>query len=116
MDIHPVCVGACVNARAEEKARLLFLPCTSPNILLYPSINIIYKGKQRTAKCMCVRGEKSQVYAMIPLEKERETHSSTLAWKIPWMEEPHRLQSTGSQRVGHDGATSFSFHFHAMTH
>ena len=30
------------------------------------------------------------------------THSSTLAWKIPWMEEPGRLQSMGSQRVGHD--------------
>ena len=37
-----------------------------------------------------------------PLEKEMATHSSTLAWKIPWTEEPGRLQSTGSQRVGHD--------------
>ena len=37
-----------------------------------------------------------------PLEKEMATHSSTLAWKIPWMEEPSRLQSMGSQRVGHD--------------
>ena len=36
-----------------------------------------------------------------PLEKEMATHSSTLAWKIPWMEEPARLQSMGSQRVGH---------------
>ena len=35
-------------------------------------------------------------------EKEMATHSSTLAWKIPWMEEPGELQSTGSQRVGHD--------------
>ena len=35
-------------------------------------------------------------------------HSSTLAWKIPWMEEPGRLQSIGSQRVGHDWATSLS--------
>ena len=35
-------------------------------------------------------------------------HSSTLAWKIPWMEEPGRLQSMGSQRVGHDWATSLS--------
>ena len=33
-------------------------------------------------------------------------HSSTLAWKIPWMEEPDRLQSMGSHRVGHDSATS----------
>ena len=37
-----------------------------------------------------------------PLEKEMATHSSTLAWKIPWMEEPNRLQSMGLQRVGHD--------------
>ena len=34
-----------------------------------------------------------------PLEKEMATHSSTLAWKIPWMEESRRLQSMGSQRV-----------------
>ena len=37
-----------------------------------------------------------------PLEEEMATHSSTLAWKIPWTEEPYRLQSMGSQRVGHD--------------
>ena len=37
-----------------------------------------------------------------PLEKETATHSSTLAWKIPWMEEPGRLQSMVSLRVGHD--------------
>ena len=36
------------------------------------------------------------------LDKEMATHSSTLAWKIPWMEEPGRLQYMGSQRVGHD--------------
>ena len=35
-------------------------------------------------------------------EKEIATHSSTLAWRIPWREEPGRLQSMGSQRVGHD--------------
>ena len=36
------------------------------------------------------------------------THSSTLAWKIPWMEEPGGLQSMGSLEVGHDGTTSLS--------
>ena len=36
------------------------------------------------------------------LEKEMASHSSTLGWKIPWMEEPGRLQSMGVQRVGHD--------------
>ena len=44
-----------------------------------------------------------------PLEKEMATHSSTLAWKIPWTEEPGRLQPMGSQRVGQDWATSLSF-------
>ena len=58
-----------------------------------------------------------------PLQKEMATHSSTLAWKIPWTEEPGRLQSMRLQRVGHDWATSlhctqlgmsfpFSFAFH----
>ena len=37
-----------------------------------------------------------------PLELEMATHSNILAWKIPWTEEPSRLQSLGSQRVGHD--------------
>ena len=37
-----------------------------------------------------------------PLEKDMATHSSILAWRIPWTEEPGRLQSTGSQRVGCD--------------
>ena len=37
-----------------------------------------------------------------PLEKDMVIHSSTLAWKIPWTEKPDRLQSMGSQRVGHD--------------
>ena len=47
------------------------------------------------------------------------THSSTLAWPIPWMEEPGSLQSMGSQRVGHHRRTrlsyfAFTFHFHAL--
>ena len=40
-----------------------------------------------------------------PLEKEMATHSSILAWRIPWTEEPGRLQSMGSQRVGQDETT-----------
>ena len=42
------------------------------------------------------------VIYLFTLEKEMATHSSTLAWKIPWTEEPHKLQSMGSQRVSHD--------------
>ena len=41
-----------------------------------------------------------------PLAKEMAIHSSTLAWKVPWTEEPGRIQSMGLQRVGHDRATS----------
>jgi len=49
------------------------------------------------------------------LEKAMAPHSSTLAWKLPWTEEPGRLQSMGSWRVGHDWATSLSlFHFPAL--
>ena len=44
-----------------------------------------------------------------PLEKEMATHSSTLAWNIPWTKEPGRLQSMGLQRVRHDWAASLSF-------
>ena len=47
-------------------------------------------------------------------ERETAPHSSTLAWKIPWMEEPVRLQSIGSLRVGHDFTFTFTFHFHAL--
>ena len=41
-----------------------------------------------------------------PLEKGMATHTSVLAWKIPWTEEPGGLQSIGSQRVGHDRSDS----------
>ena len=41
-----------------------------------------------------------------PLEKGMATHSSILAWEIPWTEEPGGLQSMGSQRIGHDWATN----------
>ena len=40
--------------------------------------------------------------SVLPLEKEMATPTSILAWKIPWTEDPGRLQSMGSQRVGHD--------------
>ena len=41
-------------------------------------------------------------------------HSSTLAWKIPWMEEPGRLQSMELLRVRHDSDFTLTFHFHAL--
>ena len=50
-----------------------------------------------------------------PLEKEMATHSSTVAWRIPWREEPGRLQSMGLQRVGHDWVTLLSLSMQNMT-
>ena len=47
-------------------------------------------------------------------EKAMATHSSTLAWEIPWMEEPGGLQSMGSRGVRHDFTFIFTFHFHAL--
>ena len=47
------------------------------------------------------------------LEKEMATHSSILAWKIPWIEGPGRLQPMGSQRVRHNWETSLSLFFHS---
>ena len=44
-----------------------------------------------------------------PLEEETATHSSILAWKIPWTEEPGRLQFMGSQRIGHNWVTNIFF-------
>ena len=49
-----------------------------------------------------------------PLEKGMATHSSILDWRIPWTEEPGRLQSMGSPRVRHDFTFTFTFHFHAL--
>ena len=50
-----------------------------------------------------------------PLEKEMATHSSILAWSIPWTEEPDRLQSMGLKRVGHDWVAGHT-HTHTHTH
>ena len=58
----------------------------------------------QTVKCLSTMWE-TRVRSLgreDPLEKEMTIHSSTLAWKIPWTEEPDRLQPMGSQRVGHD--------------
>ena len=45
-----------------------------------------------------------------PLQEELATHSSVLAWRIPWTEEPGGLQAMGPQRVGHDGAFMIILH------
>ena len=58
----------------------------------------------QTVKCLPAMWETQVLFLgwEDPLEKEIAIHSSTLVWKIPWTEDPDRLQSMGSQRVGHD--------------
>ena len=52
--------------------------------------------------CLCRRHKKYRFHREDPLEEGVATHSSILAWRIPWTEDPRGLQSMGSQRVGHD--------------
>ena len=59
------------------------------------------KNKKKKLPAMQETGVQSLGWEDL-MEKEMATHSSILAWKIPWTEEPGRLQSMGSQRVGHD--------------
>ena len=61
---------------------------------------------QVTRNCCCL---------LSLLEKEMATHSSILAWRMPWREEPGRLQSMGLQRVGHDWATSLSLSLYCLS-
>ena len=77
----------------------------------------------QTVKCLPAMWE-TQVRSLgwgDPLEKEMATYSSILAWKIPWTEEPGRLQSRGLRRVGHDSyftslhLTFYRFYFIFMT-
>ena len=59
--------------------------------------------------CVCVCACVLATFLLASItEKAMAPHSSTLAWKTPWMEEPGKLQSMGSLRVGYDGATSLS--------
>ena len=68
------------------------------------AVNTVYGWLPWRLSCKDTQEVQSQVRE-VPLKKEMATHSSTLAWKIPWTEEPGRLQSMGLQRVGHDWAT-----------
>ena len=68
-------------------------------------------------KRICLPKQETQIQSLVledPLEKEMATYSSILAWEIPWTEEPGGLQSTGSQRVGHDLATKTTMMFSVL--
>ena len=74
---------------------------------MFPQYTCTFLVAQRIKRLPAIRETRVRFLGREdPLEKEIAIHSSTLAWKIPWTEEPDRLQSMGSQRVGHDWATS----------
>ena len=63
----------------------------------------------------CNEGDTGLIHGSDPLEKGMATHSSILAWEIPWTEKPGGLQSMGLQGVGHDGVTNTHTHTHTPT-
>ena len=78
----------------------IFPPSPSPT----ESKRLIYTSVSLLLSCIqgyCYHLSKFHIYALAS-EKAMAPHSSTLAWKISWMEEPDRLQSMGSLKVGHD--------------
>ena len=76
------------------------------DILWHASKTVKKKDSLMAQRVKCLYAmQETQVQSLgweDPLEKEMAPHSSTIAWKIPWTEEPGRLQSMGSQRVRHD--------------
>ena len=91
----------CPQAQAEAEGGDEKPPRPNPRIGLYMHL------AQRLKHVPAMRETRIQPLGREdPLEKEMATHSSVLAWEIPWTEKPCGLQSTGSQRVGHDWATS----------
>ena len=92
----------------------LILPGPHPSLLIQRFIQWTFNSWGLTTIITVLRLITSLT---ILWEKAMAPHSSILAWKIPWMEKPGRLQSMGSLRVRHDWATSlsiFTFHFHAL--
>ena len=80
---------------------------SSSTIYIALTLYLGFPGGSDSKESACNAGD--MVWSMDwedPLEKEMATHSSILAWRIPWTEEPGGLQSMGSQRVRHDWATN----------
>ena len=94
----------------KRKDKLMHLAPTN-EFLLVLKVSCILLGStinNSTHLLSTLKGYHVWVGSRMRMEKAMAPHSSTLAWKIPWMEEPGRLQSMGLRRVGHDWATSLS--------
>ena len=97
------CIGRqVVNHWTTKEIPIFFFFCCDFSVIYGTSLVAQTVKRQSTMQETWVRSLGQED----PLEKEMAIHSSTIAWKIPWTEEPGRLQYMGSQRVRHDGATS----------
>ena len=97
------CILSLVKRR-EGRIETDFLSACSTDLVSFGQTN-------EESRVFCKRSVFLRMFLILvpsPSEKARGPHSSTLTWKIPWTEEPGGLQSMGSLRVGHDGATSLS--------
>ena len=104
-----------VGGRGEGRNSLYFMLNFAMNIKLLWKLKPYFKKRWASLVAQRLKRlpttQETWVWSLgreDPLDKEMATHSSILARRIPWREEPGRLQSTGSQRVGHDWATSLS--------
>ena len=108
MILHDIAWPEILKTLAETKLKTLDEKKKAANILVL--ITALTSLVAQTVKRLSTMQE-TRVQSLgweDPLEKEKAIHSSTIAWKIPWTQEPGRLQSMGSQRVRHDWATSLS--------
>ena len=106
------------DAIVTEKAIFLTRNFLKPKLINFSEINVLIKKKKNIyiyiyTHGMQIKGVTGSMWKSSSLLTlyhfmAMAPHSSTLAWKIPWMEEPDKLQSMGSLRVGHDWATSLS--------
>ena len=95
-----------VSLRVWDFSYFVFVVVSStmPWVLLWLSKCLLNQNEMLWVSCL---GKITNILPK-PMEKAMAPHSSTLAWKIPWTEEPGRLQSMGLPRVRHDWATSLS--------
>ena len=98
---------------------VLFLPCVlqvSLELLHYLTVLLVQcaTGLRPLCKGDCLGLQGFYLVSIRCSEKATATHSSTLAWKIPWMEKPGSLQSVGSQSRARLSDFTFTFHFHAL--
>ena len=110
-------LNTCINLLQFLSFLNRFLPSLNVSIIWHSNRPKLYTSLVTQTIKNLLEMEETWVWSLgleDCLEKVMAPHSSTLAWKVPWSEEPGRLQSMGLLRVGHDWVFTFTFHFHAL--